>query len=46
MTHWVKQAHHLRTETTIFYNANGQLASKGFETNLKVSADNLSLYVG
>lgn len=29
-----------------FYNANGQLISKGFETNLKVSADNLSLYVG
>jgi iron complex outermembrane receptor protein len=29
-----------------FYNANGQLTSKGFETNLKISVDDLSLYVG
>lgn len=29
-----------------FYNADGQLVSKGFETNLKISIDDLSLYVG
>ncbi len=29
-----------------FYNANGQLISKGFETNVKLSVDDLSLYVG
>ena len=29
-----------------FYNANGQLTSRGFETNLKISVDDLSLYLG
>jgi len=29
-----------------FFNANGQLTSKGFETNLKISVDDLSLYIG
>jgi iron complex outermembrane receptor protein len=29
-----------------FYKANGQLTSKGFETNLKISVDDLSLYIG
>jgi len=29
-----------------FYNANGQLMSKGFETNLRISVDDLSLFVG
>lgn len=29
-----------------FYNANGQLTSQGFETNLKISVDDLSLYLG
>jgi len=29
-----------------FYNADGQLVSRGFETNLKVSIDDLSLYIG
>lgn len=29
-----------------FYNANGQLTSKGFETNVKLSVEDLSIYVG
>ena len=29
-----------------FYNANGRLISKGFETNIKLNAENLSVYIG
>ncbi len=29
-----------------FYNANGRLTSKGFETNVKLSVEDLSIYVG
>lgn len=29
-----------------FYNANGQLTSKGFETNVKLSVEDLSVYIG
>ncbi len=29
-----------------FNNTNGKLTSKGFETNMKVSFDDLSLYLG
>ena len=29
-----------------FYNANGKLTSKGFETNVKLSVEDLSIYVG
>ncbi len=29
-----------------FYNASGQLTSKGFETNVKLSVEDLSVYVG
>lgn len=29
-----------------FYNANGKLTSKGFETNIKLSLEDLSVYIG